>query len=139
MAGARPATPNRITTDLREIITAALNEAGGVAYLRRQADENPVAFMGLLGKILPQRIESNQPVNVALSIEDQRAQAIREVEEAFSSLREPRPALIEAAAIEVRNEPVGRGEIPHVEPPTAAAYVGRRPVRAAPASRRSRY
>src|SRR5215831_18852756 len=93
--GRKAGTPNKLTSDVRQMILDALNEAGGVAYLRRQADENPVAFMGLLGKILPQRIESNQPVNVHASIEEERAQAIREIEEAFASLRKPRPALIE--------------------------------------------
>ena len=67
--------PNRITSDLREMIHEALENKGGVAvYLERQGlfDENPVAFLTLVGKILPQRIESNQPVNVHISIEDER-------------------------------------------------------------------
>src|SRR5215475_3077976 len=96
--GRRSGTPNRVTSDLREMISTALNEAGGVAYLRRQADENPVAFLGLLGKILPRHIESNQPINVSVSLEDERKQAVAEITEMFASLREPRPALIEAAA-----------------------------------------
>jgi hypothetical protein len=144
--GRRAGTPNRITSDLRQMVSRALDRAGGVDYLRRQADENPVAFMSLLGRILPQRIESNAPLfPVPLSLEDERAEALREIAEAFASLRQPPPPIIEATAIEVRNEPDARGEIPHVEPPKAAAYqkatayVGRRPIRAAPASRRSRY
>ena len=44
---------NKLTTEVREMVLAALEEAGGVDYLRRQADENPVAFIALLGKLLP--------------------------------------------------------------------------------------
>ena len=35
------------------MILAALNAAGGVAYLTEQAHLNPGPFMTLLGKILP--------------------------------------------------------------------------------------
>lgn len=38
------------------MIEKALHNAGGVDYLKRQAEENPSAFMGLLGKILPKDI-----------------------------------------------------------------------------------
>ena len=79
------------------MVHAALHEAGGVDYLVRQADENPVAFMSLLGRILPQRIESDAPL-VPLSLEEERKQALAEIEEAFASLRKPPPALIETRA-----------------------------------------
>jgi len=45
--------PNRATIEIRKMIHEALDEAGGVAYLTAQAHENPVAFMGLLGKVIP--------------------------------------------------------------------------------------
>ena len=35
------------------MILAALDAVGGAEYLRRQAKKNPVAFMSLLGKLLP--------------------------------------------------------------------------------------
>jgi hypothetical protein len=35
------------------MILGALSEAGGEQYLARQANENPGAFMTLLGKVLP--------------------------------------------------------------------------------------
>ena len=35
------------------MILKALNRAGGVTYLARQAEENPSAFLSLLGRILP--------------------------------------------------------------------------------------
>jgi len=48
--------PNKNTTALKDMILGALNNKGGVAYLERQADENPVAFMGLVGKVLPMTV-----------------------------------------------------------------------------------
>jgi hypothetical protein len=35
------------------MIVKALNRVGGVMYLARQAEENPSAFLSLLGRILP--------------------------------------------------------------------------------------
>ena len=35
------------------MIERALQKAGGVEYLARQAEQNPVAFMGLVGRVLP--------------------------------------------------------------------------------------
>ena len=35
------------------MIIGALDKAGGEAYLVRQAEANPVAFMTLVGKVLP--------------------------------------------------------------------------------------
>lgn len=48
--------PNKITSDLREMILSALEEAGGAAYLKKQAKENPAAFMTLIGKCLPRDV-----------------------------------------------------------------------------------
>jgi hypothetical protein len=45
--------PNKITNDLKQMILGALDDVGGQKYLARQAEENPVAFMGLIGKVLP--------------------------------------------------------------------------------------
>lgn len=35
------------------MIVGALAGVGGTEYLMRQAEQNPVAFMGLVGKVLP--------------------------------------------------------------------------------------
>ena len=51
--GRRPGTPNKINRDLKEMILNALSDAGGSAYLARQAIETPAAFMALLGRVLP--------------------------------------------------------------------------------------
>lgn len=44
---------NAITVQLKNMILGALDDAGGQKYLRQQAIENPVAFMSLVGKVLP--------------------------------------------------------------------------------------
>lgn len=52
-SGRQPNSPNKLTKALKAMILGALDEAGGQAYLTTQAKENPVAFMTLLGKVLP--------------------------------------------------------------------------------------
>lgn len=54
--GSRKGIPNKVTADLRKMILAALDEAGGVDYLRKQASESPAAFLSLVGKCLPKEI-----------------------------------------------------------------------------------
>ena len=50
--------PNKTTAAMREILHEAFEEAGGVAYLVKQAHEQPRAFMALLGKLIPQEIRA---------------------------------------------------------------------------------
>lgn len=54
--GSRKGKPNKVTADLRAMIMGALDAAGGQAYLQKQADENPNAFMALVGKTLPKEV-----------------------------------------------------------------------------------
>lgn len=49
-------TPNKITTDLREMILTALDRAGGARYLEKQANENPAAYLALLGRLVPKDV-----------------------------------------------------------------------------------
>ena len=56
--------PNKTTTIVKDAILKALDEAdpqGAVAYLKRQANENPAAFMTLVGKVLPLQVEHSSP------------------------------------------------------------------------------
>lgn len=55
-AGRLKGSPNKLTVDVREMIRGALEDAGGRKYLLEQAQLNPVAFMSLVGKILPKEI-----------------------------------------------------------------------------------
>jgi hypothetical protein len=50
------------------MINNALHLVGGEDYLVRQAGENPVAFMGLIGKILPKQVDLDANVNGNLTI-----------------------------------------------------------------------
>jgi hypothetical protein len=45
--------PNKLNTELKDMILGALSGAGGQKYLERQAQDNPAAFMTLVGKVLP--------------------------------------------------------------------------------------
>ncbi len=51
--GRKKGVPNKATKELKDMILGALSQAGGEDYLLEQSAANPVAFMGLLGKILP--------------------------------------------------------------------------------------
>ena len=69
--GRQPGTANKVTRDLREMIIGALDKAGGLAYLTRQAETSPAAFMTLIGKVLPTQIagDKDNPLNVIHAIE----------------------------------------------------------------------
>ena len=54
--GTRKGQPNKIPHAVKEMVLAALMAKGGQKYLEEQADKNPVAFMALLGKILPLQV-----------------------------------------------------------------------------------
>lgn len=66
--GRKAGTPNKITVELKTAILAAFNEAGGVEYLIERAKDNPVAFMGLLAKVLPLQVtgENGAPLTVKI-------------------------------------------------------------------------
>jgi hypothetical protein len=68
--GRKPGSGNRLQRDVRETIIAAFYEAGGVAYLKEQAVENPTAFLALLGKTLPRDVRAEVTVTLAALIEE---------------------------------------------------------------------
>jgi len=47
---------NKITRELKTMILEALENKGGVEYLERQAEDNPTAFLTLIGKVLPLQV-----------------------------------------------------------------------------------
>jgi hypothetical protein len=49
---------NKLTASVKEAIEAAFHGVGGHDYLMRQAEENPQAFMTLLGKIIPAQVQA---------------------------------------------------------------------------------
>lgn len=56
--GSRKGCPNKATKALKDMILQALDEVGGVDYLKRQAEKNPASFMTLIGKVLPQDVKT---------------------------------------------------------------------------------
>ena len=55
--GRAKGTPNKNTRDLKNMILAALDKAGGIEYLVAQAiKDNPAPFMSLVGKVLPLQV-----------------------------------------------------------------------------------
>jgi len=61
---------NKITVDIKAMVLAALDKAGGEKYLLSQAENNPNAFMTLLGKILPTQItgDKDNPIELVHTI-----------------------------------------------------------------------
>lgn len=57
--GRKKGVTNKKTALLKDMILTALDDAGGIDYLRMQAMTEPVAFLGLIGKILPKEIDAN--------------------------------------------------------------------------------
>lgn len=55
--GRTKGTPNKVTGELKDMILTALENKGGVKYLERQAEDNPTAFMSLVGKVLPMTVQ----------------------------------------------------------------------------------
>lgn len=58
--------PNKLTRTIKEAIEAAFDEVGGSKYLAKMAFDEPVAFMSLLGKAMPQQIDANVNGNLGL-------------------------------------------------------------------------
>jgi dipeptidase len=44
---------NKETATIRQLIVEALDELGGVEYLKTTAASHPAAFLSLLGKVMP--------------------------------------------------------------------------------------
>jgi hypothetical protein len=57
-AGRPKGVPNKLTRTVKEAIEAAFQGVGGAEFLMKQAQENPVAFMTLLGKIIPAQVQA---------------------------------------------------------------------------------
>jgi hypothetical protein len=71
VGGRKKGTPNKITGDLKAMILGALDKAGGIDYLHRQAGENPSAFLTLVGKVLPLQVagDPENPISLIQRIE----------------------------------------------------------------------
>lgn len=54
--GRTPGKPNHLTASIKDMVEKALHKVGGVEYLAEQAHKNPVAFLGLVGRVLPLQV-----------------------------------------------------------------------------------
>lgn len=54
--GSRKGVPNKDNADIKALVIGALHQVGGVDYLAARALDQPVAFMGLIGRILPLQV-----------------------------------------------------------------------------------
>ena len=69
---------NKVNADIKAMIVEALSEVGGVDYLKVQAAENPTAFLGLVGKVLPKEVHIDLNARIAaMSPEEKLAEAQR--------------------------------------------------------------
>jgi hypothetical protein len=60
---------NKTTKAVKEMILAALDKVGGEDYLVQQSEENPTAFLTLVGKVLPLQVDANVTGNVVHKVE----------------------------------------------------------------------
>lgn len=56
--GRQKGTPNKLTKTLKEMLIASLDDVGGREYFKRQAEENPNAYMTLIGKLIPNELKA---------------------------------------------------------------------------------
>ena len=55
-SGRKAGVPNKLQATVKMMVLQALEEKGGVTWLKGQMDKEPQAFMTLLGKILPTQV-----------------------------------------------------------------------------------
>lgn len=55
-AGRKKGVPNKLNSDIKALIVGALSDVGGREYLAARAMDHPVAFMALIGRVLPLQV-----------------------------------------------------------------------------------
>jgi hypothetical protein len=60
--------PNKINRDIKEMVLAALNKAGGAEYLLEQSRANPSAFLTLVGKVMPLQLSGDADAPIKINI-----------------------------------------------------------------------
>ena len=70
--GRKKGSQNKFTRDVKEMILAALDKAGGANYLLAQAHDNPSAFMTLVGKVLPMTVAGDPNAPLAVHVIERR-------------------------------------------------------------------
>jgi hypothetical protein len=70
--GRKKGVPNKLTADVKAMILAALDKAGGVEYLLAQSKANPNAFLTLVGKVLPLTLSGDPENPVGFTVIERR-------------------------------------------------------------------
>lgn len=75
--GRQKGTPNKVPSNLKQMILGALDKAGGLDYLAARAIDTPGPFMQLVGKVLPTQVtgKDDGPVQVEMTVEAKREAA----------------------------------------------------------------
>jgi hypothetical protein len=74
--------PNKTTAAIKDMVLNALDNVGGIKYLEIQAAQQPVAFMGLLAKIMPTQItgQDGSAIKIeTIDVSKLSADALREI------------------------------------------------------------
>lgn len=69
-AGRPPGKLNKTTTELRNMITDAVDQLGGVTYLMAIGATEPALLLGLLGKVLPSRVVGGDGDEPAIQVQE---------------------------------------------------------------------
>lgn len=67
-AGRKAGVGNKVTTEIKDMLRQALDESGGVAYFKKQAEENPVSFNTLIAKIIPADVHAKIAGNLTIKV-----------------------------------------------------------------------
>jgi hypothetical protein len=90
--GSRKGIPNKATKALKDMILGALSDAGGQDYLTRQAEENPSAFMQLIGKVLPSELQvsgkDGGEIKASIDVSKLSIDALREIMRAKDAVKQ---------------------------------------------------
>lgn len=82
--GRKAGTPNKMTTDIKNIFLEAFQLGGGVGWLVRQMEENPVAFINAFSRCIPRDIRAEVTGTLEMVLVDD----LREARERAKRLRE---------------------------------------------------
>ncbi len=66
--GREKGTPNKLNADLKGMILGALESGGGQKWLETQMNANPVAFISLIGRVLPMTVAGDPDAPLQTSI-----------------------------------------------------------------------
>jgi hypothetical protein len=69
-SGRKKGSVNKHSAELKELVSKALNNKGGVEYLERLADDEPAAFCSLLRKNMVQSVEHDIQSNNVIRVID---------------------------------------------------------------------